>query len=1320
MATQPPAADSSWRKNGHQYKDVPASVQAYVRQQLKMSQLFRGIYLPHEKLSVVKLAEFTLPPMSTSADDYKIPAGHNFFTEDGNEETDLELLMEIQVPPVAVLTKLAAQARQQYLDGAESIRVPGTRQPLPLWVLDLFIELQLTVKPAVDAWAKGIKWLQRSAFNEYPREIKQALRSLATLSWKGSIPLEALNGTRPGLGGDPVESLTRYLLREWFSSLHMDQMTDLILVDIRKKGLSDIQMMKNSITTEILVQYRKNPRDYDPNGDRFLQCFGKSLKDHSEFAGMFHVRTNHWVGAAVDLLGQSIEYGDPGGDEIEDVDVCDALQWFVDQHRSNSAELPQAELPCTKQEDSHNCGLYGPNAIAHRFLPDEHPLYSADLVLGDLGRLDILQRLIAKFHDSHGPAVKAAPHIIAQRLHEYMNTSTSHRRSRSLSSTPPSTPPPQDDVLSNALRQLSVSPKKRPSKRRKTEGSQQRPPIAPIFKLQPKPAAKKSVNKVVKRESQSSKKPLAAGQAKKEARVAALKSHQDAARAAMPADLPVEDQPTSGRPRSEEMDNLTVEVESKFKTGTRAYRCAGTGCIKIFNPRTLARVLAHGKRCTFVTATQRQYASKHSADTSPGARAEQLAQGLSAEQLEPPALPVTEFFGSAGAAQVREHLKAKLDLAIVKLFCAAGLPPRLADYPEYKEVLRLAALAGPRYTPAGRTILMDNHIMSEQERVRGLQLAVLRSKTRLTVSFDGGDTRLGENFYTVHASTHDGRSFLLEGQECTSVSHTAEWMAAMVMEVMETVGVQRFIGASSDNTGNTRGCRRILCDKIPTMLNLPDPNHHLNNMIKDILKIPYFRLTIKILRTTIKTFNQSKHGPGLESIGKTRFATVTLAAISLKRNMRHIRTLCTNGQVEIKKYNSYFVQGTPKSLDFEIKLSQVIAVTEGAAKAITCLESASCTPADVYLLWLAVTAHLRDALADSLLPQGVCDEIRGIVNQRWKEFFVTNPGHGAYEAAFYLNPKYVNSSIFKKPNAVASGTITIPGSQPAPAAPIGVRNAKTFFAVGAYLYKLGVTEVEHGIDPVLVAFRTKRKTFTEQFKLQWTAYAQGAYPFNTPLGDEPPMKWWERLEGSEHGGIIASLALKLYSAVPHSMADERTVSVVTWMNPALRNLEKVNTIFGFTQIRGWYRDVAKQKAEGTGVKARAGARPNPEVKFYNIEREIHGTTDDEEAESDDEEDIDEIIDSDDEFDTANAAGMQGNIQAKQDWLDEPRQFTASSASLDLDSQESELNLGSALLRDILSDRPVVESDEPAVRVGDGHVAMEDVDEDDGDFGDLKW
>ncbi|KAJ7810560.1 ribonuclease H-like domain-containing protein [Mycena leptocephala] len=790
----------------------------------------------------------------------------------------------------------------------------------------------------------------------------------------------------------------------------------------------------------------------------------------------------------------------------------------------------------------------------------------------------------------------------------------------------------------------------------------------------------------------------------------------------MPKDVSDNEQST-GRPRSEVMDHLTVEIESN-NPKSRSYRCVGPGCTKVFNPRTVTRVLAHSKRCIKLMSAQRQYASQNSAATSPGARAEELSQGLTVAQLQPPPLAAGEFFGPAGTKQVREHFTALLDLAVVKLFSAAGLPPAVADYPEWKEVFRLAVLTGPRYTPAGRTILMDNHVMSEQECVRGLQLSYLRTQTRLTVSFDGGDVRRGENFYTVHASTCDG-----------ALSHTAEWMADMVMDVIKPIGMERFGAASSDNTGNTRGCQRLLCERILTMLNLPDPDHHLNNTISDILRIPYFKLTIKIVRTTVKTFNQSKQskamlkqlrlqhsiGRGLETIGKTHFATVTLAAISVQRNLNLISSLCTNGQVEIKKYTSYFIKDTAKSLDFQIKLNQLIAVTEGAAKAIQCLEAASCNPADVYLLWLAVTAHLRVALADSLLPPDVCDEIRGIINHRWREFFVTNPGHGAYLAAFYLNPKYVNSTIFKQPNAVASAKITIPGTRKPPKAPIGVQNAKTFFEVGEYLYELGMVEVEHGIDPVLIAFKKRKSVLATKFKSQFTAYAQGAFPFNTPLGNTRLLKWWQALEGSEHGGIIASLALKLYSAVPHSMADERTVSVITWMNSPLRNQQKVDTIFSFAQIRAYYRDQAKQKtlSEGT-AKTHAAARPDPEVKFYNIERDIQGTNEEDDDMELNSEDINEIIDSDDELDVAAATGADSATKSKIDWLDEPRNIVASSCSLNLDSDDCEVNLGSVLLQDVLADQPIPESGSSVVRVNDGDVNMGEEDEEEAAFGRLEW
>ncbi|KAJ6501823.1 ribonuclease H-like domain-containing protein, partial [Mycena vulgaris] len=1177
-------------------------------------------------LSVTNLVKFPLPPMASSAAKYIVPDGHDWFSPDANH-ADLDLLRTVLVPPPSLIAQLIAECRQKWLDGAESISLPGSVHLFPLWTLDLWSEYQVTVKPQVDEWAAGIEWLSERALGVYQKEAKDTLRALSGLAWTGSIPyLTKVSPTQKF--GNPVDSFARFLSRRWFSSRQIDQMTDYILDDIQSEvaPARDIRLMDMIITTEILkripdAETGPDTNDYDPMADQFLQRFGQSLGDGTELIGIFHVHDDHWVSATVDVLEQSIAYGDPMGNGAEATDVCLALQWFALQHQIclNSDIEP---LLCTRQRDMWNCGLYAPNALAHKYLPDEYPLIGSHHLDGDVGRMSMLQNIILKFHERSN-------------LDEYSKTPRAERHSRS-PSPDPITPPPIDEI-SHAMGHLSVSPKKRPAKRRKTDinSSDDEPaiPTAPIFK---KAAGKKAVSK-----------------------------QTEAAMLAMPSDVSDQEDSTSsaaGRPRSSLMDQLTVEVKLQSVGPIRKYRCAGPGCTKIFQPRSKMRVLNHTKRCIKLTSEQRQLASKCSADTSPGARAEELCKGLSAAELELPVPEPVEFFGSAATKQLRDRYAALLDLAIVKLFAAAALPPRLADYPEYKEVFRLAPLAGRHYVPAGRTILMDNHIMSEQERVRALQLEFLQTQTRLSISCDGGDLRSGEYFYTIHASTPNGRSFILEGFECTNVSHTAEWIADTVMEAMRPIGIERFSSASSDNTGNTRGFRRILCERIVTMLNLADPNHHLNNMLKDILKIPYFKLGIKILRGTVRHYNQSKQskamlkqlrisaavGRGLETIGRTRFAIVTWSAISLRHNLPLVSELSTSGQKD-----------TPKFLDFQMKLNQLIAVTEGAAKAIQCLEAASCNPADVYLLWLAVTAHLRTALAGSMLPEDVCNEIRGIVNHRWNEFFVTNPGHEAYLAAFYLNPKYVNSTIFKRPNAVAPLTITIPGTQKAPDAPIGVRNAKTFHAVGEYLFRQGALEVENGIDPVLIPYKRKKHTFSNKFKTQFVAYAQGAFPFNTPIGNMQPITWWRALEGSEHGGIVAALALKLYSAVAHSMADERTVSVITWMNPALRNLVTVNTIFSFAQIRAWYRDT------------RARARPHPEVKFYNIERDIH--TVDDEIEND-EEDLDaDNADSDDEF------------NAVVDWLDLPRTIFPSSDHLDLES--GEVDLDSPFLADVLAEVP---------------------------------
>ncbi|KAJ7041751.1 hypothetical protein C8F04DRAFT_1176842 [Mycena alexandri] len=211
-------------------------------------------------------------------------------------------------------------------------------------------------------------------------------------------------------------------------------------------------------------------------------------------------------------LEQSIGYGDPMGGDDEASDVCAALHWFVEKHHLSLNEVEH--LLCTRQQDVWTCGLYAPGAIAHKYLPGEYPLISPEFELGDLGKLDMLRCIILRFHERCLPTAKALPSFLTQGLTEYAGVPRSMRHSRSPS---PVTPP----GLEFAMQSLSVSPKKPPRKRPKTQQSSSGTVatlIAPIFKP---PKLKKTVNKVVAKERKASNKPTA--KARKLMKAAAIK-----------------------------------------------------------------------------------------------------------------------------------------------------------------------------------------------------------------------------------------------------------------------------------------------------------------------------------------------------------------------------------------------------------------------------------------------------------------------------------------------------------------------------------------------------------------------------------------------------------------------------------------------------------------------------------------------------------------------------------------------------------------------------------------------------------------------------
>ena len=127
-----------------------------------------------------------------------------------------------------------------------------------------------------------------------------------------------------------------------------------------------------------------------------------------------------------------------------------------------------------------------------------------------------------------------------------------------------------------------------------------------------------------------------------------------------------------------------------------------------------------------------------------------------------------------------------------------------------------------------------------------------------------------------------------------------------------------------------------------------------------------------------------------------------------------------------------------------------------------------------------------------------------------------------------LETAYVHSTIFKHANALLF-SITLPGKETSKVSP-GIQSPKIFQEVGKYLLTLAIKEINEGVDPVLTACKGKVKAFMQTYQAQFTAFAQGAYPFNMLLGvDQDLLNWWEAYQVTPNGGILVVCKVSITS-----------------------------------------------------------------------------------------------------------------------------------------------------------------------------------------------
>ncbi|KAG6884424.1 hypothetical protein C0992_006351 [Termitomyces sp. T32_za158] len=430
-----------------------------------------------------------------------------------------------------------------------------------------------------------------------------------------------------------------------------------------------------------------------------------------------------------------------------------------------------------------------------------------------------------------------------------------------------------------------------------------------------------------------------------------------------------------GRPRVALLDELLQECYRKGLPEKHLYRCAAQRCGTTWTNRNTARILRHSQNCYYLPLELRNKVTKAAASKAPSNLVKAPSNLVNVPTQPDDTLTVkvekekvtTKLVLERARAGGRKERHRQLDLAIVKLVCAAGLSTSIVERPEWLEVLRLA---DPMYTPASRGKIEDEQIFSEVAAVRIKQIETLKKEMNLTISYNGGTARGRDAFWTVHISTEDRRVFFMQGRNATLIQ---------LRILFGLLILNRWISTSK------------------SLLTSTDFASHLGKAEFD---------SVRMLMGG---------GRGLETVGKTRFGTIIHSAKSVQRNIPIISQVVERGEFDLGDLSEYFKDSlsggrrTKAASSFVTILGQLVDIGSPATTVLAHLESNEASPADVFVYWHAFLQATSEVLHDEAqeIPNHVRSEILGILNYRDRQVFVDgnlSDGADVYLAGAYLHP----------------------------------------------------------------------------------------------------------------------------------------------------------------------------------------------------------------------------------------------------------------------------------------------------------------------------
>ena len=119
----------------------------------------------------------------------------------------------------------------------------------------------------------------------------------------------------------------------------------------------------------------------------------------------------------------------------------------------------------------------------------------------------------------------------------------------------------------------------------------------------------------------------------------------------------------------------------------------------------------------------------------------------------------------------------------------------------------------------------------------------------------------------IHTSDHEEYLWCLK--DLSSESHTGEFLAKTIEEIIEKIGPAKFSALVTDSGANIRSARQIIAEKYQNILNVRCMAHAVNLISKDICSTSFANRILTKCNTVVTYFKKSHKGGNLKHISST-------------------------------------------------------------------------------------------------------------------------------------------------------------------------------------------------------------------------------------------------------------------------------------------------------------------------------------------------------------------------------------------------------------------------------------------------------------------